>query len=247
MEKDFKILIIEDDKYIVNFLSLSLKTNGYGFNYATNGAEGLSLFLTYGPSIVLLDLGLPDMDGIEVIRQIRSYSEIPILVISARGQEYEKIAALDVGADDYITKPFHMGELMARIRVAQRKLKKNPIFDCAQRFSQGDLMVDFEKRQVWVEKKEIHLTPIEYKLLQLLILHKGKVLTHNFIMREVWGYGENGDSRSIRVFMAGLRRKIENNRGEPRHILTEIGVGYRFADDNSVEGIYKSEEDIIEA
>lgn len=226
-----RILIIEDDKYIQDFISLSLKTNGYVFDKASTGIEGISLFNNNHPDIILLDLGLPDIDGIEVIKLIRENSEIPILVVSARGQESEKIAALDAGADDYISKPFNMGELMARIRVVQRKLKREIHGDNVCIFNLDYLTVDYEKRQVLIDNKEIHLTPIEYKLLLLLIANKGKVLTHNYILKEVWGYGETGDSRTIRVFMANLRRKIEKDKSHPRFIFTEVGIGYRFADE----------------
>ena len=231
MDNLSRILIIEDDKYIQNFISLSLKTNGYNFDKASTGMEGLSLFYNNNPDIVLLDLGLPDIDGIEVIKLIREVSDIPILVVSARGQENEKISALDAGADDYITKPFHMGELMARIRVVQRKLKRSLLPDNIQAFQLDYLTIDYERRLVLIDNEEIHLTPIEYRLLLLLVANKGKVLTHNFILKEVWGYGETGDSKSIRVFMANLRRKIEKDKSSPRFILTEVGIGYRFADE----------------
>lgn len=231
MDNISRILIVEDDKYIQNFISLSLKTNGYNFDKASTGMEGLSLFYNNNPDIVLLDLGLPDIDGIEVIKLIREVSDIPILVVSARGQENEKISALDAGADDYITKPFHMGELMARIRVVQRKLKRSLLPDNIQVFQLDYLTIDYERRLVLVDNEEIHLTPIEYRLLLLLVANKGKVLTHNFILKEVWGYGETGDSKSIRVFMANLRRKIEKDKSSPRFILTEVGIGYRFADE----------------
>jgi len=231
MEKNFKILIIEDDKYILNFISLSLRTNRYPFETANTGMEGISLFYSNHPDIVLLDLGLPDMDGIDIIKFIRMTSEIPILVVSARGEESEKISALDEGADDYITKPFHMGELMARIRVVERKLKKAVHPDSDELFKFDCLTIDFEKRLVFIDMIEVHLTPIEYKLLTLLVRNKGKVLTHNYILKEVWGYAETGDSTSIRVFMANLRRKIEKDKGKPRFILTEVGIGYRFSNE----------------
>lgn len=231
MDENLKILIIEDDKYILNFISLSLRTSGYSFETANSGIEGMTLFYSNHPDIVLLDLGLPDIDGIDIIKSIRLISDIPILVVSARGQESEKISALDEGADDYITKPFHMGELMARIRVVQRKLKKALQPDNNTVFQLDYLTVDYERRIVLVDNNEVHLTPIEYKLLLLLIANKGKVLTHNYILKEIWGYGETGDSKSIRVFMANLRRKIEKDKASPRFILTEVGVGYRFTDE----------------
>lgn len=231
MEDSSRILIIEDDKYILNFLSLSLKASGYTFETANTGIGGMSLFYSNHPDIVLLDLGLPDIDGIDIIKSIRMVSDVPILVVSARGHESEKISALDEGADDYITKPFHMGELMARIRVVQRKLKRAIQPESTKMFQMDYLTIDYEKRIVLVDNNEVHLTPIEYKLLLLLVANKGKVLTHNYILKEVWGYGETGDSKSIRVFMANLRRKIEKDKASPRFILTEVGIGYRFADE----------------
>lgn len=230
MDSNLNILIIEDDKYIQNFIALSLKTNGYQFMIASTGLEGMSLFYSHHPDIILLDLGLPDIDGIEVIENIRLVSECPIIVVSARGQEQEKIGALDAGAEDYVTKPFHMGELMARIRVIERKMKRQMQPACEMTFKCDYLTIDYEKRRVYVDENEVHLTPIEYKILRLLVANKGKVLTHNYILKEVWGYGESGDSKSIRVFMANLRRKIEKNTAKPRFILTEVGVGYRFAE-----------------
>ena len=232
MKNNLKILIIEDDKYILNFISMSLKASEYNFVTAGTAEDGILLFHSHNPDMVLLDLGLPDIDGIEVIKEIRKESECPIIIVSARGEEKEKILALDLGADDYVTKPFHMGELLARIRVVERKLRRektdsdnNQLFEC------DYLKIDYEKRRVLVKEKEVHLTPIEYKLLILMVANKGKVLTHNYILKEIWGYSETGDSKSIRVFMASLRRKIELNTAKPRFILTEVGIGYRFADE----------------
>lgn len=222
------ILIIEDDKYISHFIDLSLKKDGYEVLVAESADEGMFLFSSYHPDIVLLDLGLPDRDGIELLRELRGFSDVPVLIVSARGQEKEKIAALDLGANDYITKPFHMGELMARIRVAERSIRKTGTETGETNFSCDWLKVDYEKRMVYVDGNEIHLTPTEYKTLLLLIANKGKVLTHNYIIRQIWGY-EGGDSKSVRVFMANLRRKLEKDTAHPRFILTEVGVGYRFA------------------
>lgn len=223
------ILIIEDDKYISHFIDLSLSKEGYRVVIAETGDEGMFLFSSYHPSIVLLDLGLPDRDGVDILRELRTFTDVPILVVSARGQETEKIAALDLGANDYVTKPFHMGELMARIRVAERAAAKTSAGAAEARFVCDWLTVDYEKRRVLVDDKEIHLTPIEYKTLLLLIANRGKVLTHNYIIRQIWGY-EGGDSKSVRVFMASLRRKLEKDSAHPRFILTEVGVGYRFSD-----------------
>jgi len=223
-----KILVIEDDEIISKFLSVALKTNNYDYIKAENGVEGISLFMTNNPDLILLDLGLPDIDGMEVLSQIRSQSDIPIIIISARGREKEKVNALDMGADDYLTKPFNIGELLARIRVAFRKALpsiKNNIFEIR------NLKMDFEKRKIFIDDEEIHLTPIEYKLLSLLVENRGKVLTHSFIQKKIWGYEAIDDFQSLRVFMASIRRKIENDTNNPQYILTEIGVGYRLIDE----------------
>lgn len=224
-----KVLIIEDDISIIRFLSLSLETNGYKVIKAENGIEGISLFMTDNPDLILLDLGLPDIDGSEVLSQIRTQSDVPILVVSARGQEKEKVEALDLGADDYITKPFHINELLARVRVALRK--KATKITKEKQFVLDGLRIDFEKYLVFVDEREIHLTPIEFKLLVLLVENAGKVLTHSFIIRNIWGYHTCDDSQSLRVFMANIRRKIEKDSSHPRYILTEVGVGYRFVDE----------------
>lgn len=231
MKDDFNALVIEDDRHISNFIAVSLKRDGYKVTVADSADAGLFLFSSNRPDLVLLDLGLPDRDGLEVIREIRGIADTPIIVVSARGLEREKIEALDLGADDYITKPFFMGELLARIRVIRRRLEQQLVPASAAAFHCDYLAVDYEKRRVLVDESEVHLTPLEYKLLLLMILNKGKVLTHNHIAKEVWGYGETGDTKNIRVFVANLRRKIEKNIAKPRFILTEIGVGYRFADE----------------
>lgn len=223
------ILVIEDDKYISHFIDISLSKEDYNVLIAGTADEGMFLLSSHRPDIVLLDLGLPDRDGVDLLRELRAFSDVPVLIVSARGQETEKIAALDLGANDYITKPFHMGELMARIRVAERSLHKLQAGTGDTTFSCDWLKVDYEKRKVFVEDSEIHMTQTEYKTLLLLIANKGKVLTHNYIIRQIWGY-EGGDSKSVRVFMANLRRKLEKDTTHPRFILTEVGVGYRFAD-----------------
>ncbi len=231
MNNNRTILVIEDDKYISHFIDISLTKEGYHVLTAETAAEGMFLFSSYRPAIVLLDLGLPDKDGVDLLRELRAFSDAPVLVVSARGQEKEKIAALDMGANDYITKPFHMGELTARIRVAERSLQKAGGNNAGETtFTCDWLTVDYEKRKVLVDGREIHLTPTEYKILLLLIANKGKVLTHNYIIRQIWGY-EGGDSKSVRVFMASLRRKLEKDTVHPRFLLTEVGVGYRFADE----------------
>lgn len=227
MEDRKTILIVEDDKYIIHFLSISLKEEDYGLWTAKTVKEAVSLFYANRPDLVILDLGLPDGDGMEVIESIREIADTPVIVVSARQNEEEKIRALDAGADDYVTKPFYMGELQARIRAALRK-KENYTPDKSSCFEQGDLAVDFEKRQVTVAGEEIHLTPIEYRILTLLIANRGKVLTHNYILKEIWGYAEGVEAGTLRVFVATLRRKIEKNPSQPQHIVTEVGVGYRF-------------------
>ena len=227
MEDRKTILIVEDDKYIIHFLSISLKEENYSLWVAKTVKEAVSLFYANRPDLVILDLGLPDGDGMEVIESIREAADTPVIVVSARQDEDEKIRALDAGADDYVTKPFYMGELQARIRAALRK-RENYAQDKPSCFEQGDLSVDFEKRQVKVGGEEIHLTPIEYRILTLLIANRGKVLTHNYILKEIWGYAEGVEAGTLRVFMATLRRKIEKNPSQPQHIVTEVGVGYRF-------------------
>lgn len=226
---DKKILIIEDEKVIQNFLSLSLKSKKYEPIIAENGLLGISLFMSHNPDLILLDLGLPDIDGTEVLKQIRSSSDIPIIIISARGQEKEKVYALDLGADDYITKPFNIEELFARIRVALRRYKPQDMR--TNDFKLAGLLVNFEKRKVYVNDEEIHLTPIEYKMLVLLIQNQGKVLTHRFIQQEIWGSPTTDDYQSLRVFMSNIRRKIEEDTSEPRFIKTEVGVGYRLVEE----------------
>jgi two-component system KDP operon response regulator KdpE len=224
-----KILIIEDDKSILNLLRISLNASGYACEIAENGIAGISLSLSNNPDIILLDLGLPDLDGSEVLRQIRLQSVVPVIIISAREQEREKVAALDLGADDYITKPFNIPELLARIRVALRHARQNDEQKAG--FEVGELKIDFERRKVTMENDTIHLTPIEYRILVVLAEHPGKVLTHQHIQKAVWGYETNDSYQSLRVFMANIRRKIEPEVSNPRYIRTEIGIGYRLIDE----------------
>ena len=227
MDEKKTILIVEDDKYIIHFLSVSFREENYGFQVAKSVKEAVSLFYANRPDVVILDLGLPDGDGMEVIERIREIADTPVIVVSARQEEDEKIRALDAGADDYVTKPFYMGELLARIRAALRKTEKHSR-EKETRFEDGDLCVDYGKRRVEVDGGEVHLTPIEYKILLLLIANRGKVLTHHYILKEIWGYAEGVESGTLRVFMATLRRKIEKTPSDPQHIITEVGVGYRF-------------------
>ena len=222
------ILIVEDDKTIQNFLKVTLKTQNYNYIIAETGLSGLSLFYANRPDLVLLDLGLPDIEGIEVLKQIRQNSSIPIIVVSARTSETEKVMALDYGSDDYVTKPFNAAELLARIRAALRHSLKEKVSEPIIELEY--LKVDFERRNVCVKDQEIHLTPIEYKMLVLLITNRGKVLTHHFIQENVWGYETTDDYQSLRVFMANIRRKIEIDSSSPHFIITEVGVGYRFVE-----------------
>ena len=223
------MLIIEDEKNIGNYIETILISNGYKALKALNGMSGLSMCTSHHPDLILLDLGLPDIDGMEVLKRIRSFSNVPIIVISARTQEREKIEALDAGADDYITKPFGSGELLARIRTAMRHSSQatNPqqqaqVYDC------DGLTIDFDKRLVTLDGADIHLTQIEYKLVSLLAKNAGKVLTYDFILKEIWGPYADTDNQILRVNMANIRRKIERNPAEPHYIYTEIGVGYRM-------------------
>jgi len=222
------ILIIEDDRSIRNFLKLALKTNNYNTVESFTGLSGISLFMSHNPDLILLDLGLPDIDGMDVLTQIRQTSAVPIVIVSARGQEQEKVAALDAGADDYVTKPFGINELLARIRAALRKQKPAA---ATHEFVLDSMRIDFDKHKVCIGGKELHLTPIEYKILLLLTENAGKVLTHKFIQENIWGYGSSDDYQSLRVYMANIRKKIESDTACPRFIMTEIGVGYRFADE----------------
>ena len=189
---------------------------------------GLSCFYANHPDLILLDLGLPDVDGMEVLKQIRQDAETPVIVVSARGMEQEKVGALDAGADDYVVKPFSAAELLARIRVALRHRSSLPKQETS--FSLDYFTIDFDKRRVYVHDQEVHLTPIEYKMVTLLVSNAGKVLTHRYIQQQVWGYETQDEYQSLRVFMANIRRKIEDNTAKPRFIQTEVGIGYRFVD-----------------
>ena len=222
------ILVIDDEPQIHRFLGPALEAAGYAALRAETAREGLRLATSRGPACVLLDLGLPDMDGEAIIRRIRSWSAMPILVISARSDDRDKIAALDAGADDYITKPFSVDELLARIRTTLRRLSVLSPAPDAQEFVNGDLRIDYAAHCVYFAGQELHLTPLEYKLLCLLAKNVGKVLTHQYILKEVWGSNLSGDVASLRVFMVTLRKKLEG-RGEPgSYIQTHVGIGYRL-------------------
>jgi two-component system KDP operon response regulator KdpE len=224
-----KILLIEDEREIRRFLRISLENGGFRLLESAAGKEGLLQAATAQPDLVILDLGLPDIDGMEVIRQVREWSQLPIIVLSARGQEHQKVQALDAGADDYLTKPFSVGELVARIRVALRHAAQGAGEAGEPVFAVDNLRVDLVRRQVRVGEEEIHLTPIEYRLLTTMIQHAGKVLTHRQLLKEVWGPDSVFETHYLRVYMAQLRRKLEADPARPRFLLTEPGVGYRLA------------------
>jgi two-component system KDP operon response regulator KdpE len=224
------VLVIEDEQPIRRFLRASLTGEGYRLAEAETGGQGLRLAAAQPPDLVILDLGLPDVDGQEVLRQLRDWLTAPIIVLSARHQEAQKVAALDHGADDYLTKPFSTGELLARIRVALRHAARLAGDAQPSVFTCGELRIDLAARRVFVSEKEVHLTPLEYRLLTTLAHHAGKVLTHRFLLKEVWGPQQLDEVHYLRVFMASLRRKIEADSTRPRYLLTEQGVGYRLAD-----------------
>ena len=222
------LLIVEDDAQMRKFLRASLSSHGYRLVEAIDGNEGLSQAASYNPDLILLDLGLPDIDGLQVTQRLREWASAPIIVISARGQEDDKIKALDAGADDYLTKPFGTGELLARIRVALRHAarvgqeRQEPVLTV------GDLSIDLDKRTVHVAGAEVHLTPIEYKLLATLLKNAGKVLTHRQLLSEVWGPGYANNTQYLRVYMVQLRHKLEADAARPRYLVTEPGIGYRL-------------------
>jgi two-component system, OmpR family, KDP operon response regulator KdpE len=223
------VVLIEDESQIRRFLRASLTSQGYRLFEAATGQEGLVEAATRQPDLVILDLGLPDMDGLEVIRQLREWSAVPIIVLSARGQERDKISALDAGADDYVGKPFGVGELLARMRAALRHATGGPGDPGESAFFVGELHVDLVRRQVTVAGSPVHLTPIEYRLLITLIRHAGKMLTHQHLLKEVWGPNQTEQAHYLRVYVAQLRRKLEADPTRPRYVLTEPGVGYRLA------------------
>ena len=223
-----QILVVEDDLPVRNLIATTLKTHDYKYIVAENGEQAIRQASTYNPDIVLLDLGLPDIDGVEVIRKIRTWSNMPIIVISARCEDSDKIEALDNGANDYLTKPFSVEELLARVRVTQRLLALWQTDTNDSVFINGKLKVDFSAGCAYLGEEELHLTPIEYKLLCLMAKNVGKVLTHTYITQKIWGRSWENDVASLRVFMATLRRKLESEPDSPQYIQTHIGVGYRM-------------------
>jgi two-component system, OmpR family, KDP operon response regulator KdpE len=227
MSQEATILLIEDEPEIRRFLRTTLPAHGFRLYEATTGRNGLIEARARNPDLILLDLGLPDIEGSEVIRRVRGWTVTPIIVLSARDQEQVKVAALDLGADDYVTKPFGVNELLARMRAALRHAVQSA--DASESvFVLGDLKIDLGRRQVFVSGKEVHLTPIEYKLLTTLIRYAGKVLTHRQLLKEVWGPLHVEEGHYLRVYMRQLRNKLEKNPAHPRYLVTELGVGYRL-------------------
>ena len=222
------VVLIEDEPQIRKFLRATLEGQGYRLFEATSGADGVVEVGSRQPDVVIVDLGLPDMDGLDVIRRMREWTDVPVIVLSARGQEQDKIAALDAGADDYLTKPFSVGELLARIRVALRHRSADG--EPPATFEAGALKVDLARRTVTVADEEVHLTPTEYKLLAVLVKHAGKVLTHRQLLLEVWGSHNATQTQALRVYVTQLRHKIEQDPARPRLLITEPGVGYRLKD-----------------
>ncbi len=222
------VVVVEDEPQIRRFLRAALAGQGYRVFEAGTGEDGLIEAASRQPDIVIVDLGLPDIDGCQVITRLREWSAVPIIVLSARGQEPDKVAALDAGADDYLSKPFGVGELLARMRVALRHGARVDEASVESTLTVGDLQIDLGRRRVLVQGTEVHLTPIEYRLLAALVRHAGKVITQRQLLREVWGPNAEDQSHYLRVYMAHLRRKLEKDPAQPRYLLTEAGVGYRL-------------------
>lgn len=223
------VLVVEDDNSIRDLIGTTLKSHNYKYLMAPDGKTAILEASTHNPDVIFLDLGLPDMDGVDIIRKVRSWSNMPIIVISARADDDDKLAALDAGADDYLTKPFSIVELLARLRVVERHLSLQPQSAVSESvFVNGPLKVDYAAGCVTLNGDELHLTPIEFKLLTLLSKNVGRVLTHNYITQQIWGSNMDNDIASLRVFMATLRKKLENKKGSPQFIQTHIGVGYRM-------------------
>lgn len=236
MAQKVSVLIIEDEKSICEFVAKTLQSHDYKTTAVHTGKDGLAQLTSSLPDIVLLDLGLPDMDGMDIIKKTREWTSVPIIVISARTQEKEKVLALDNGADDYITKPFGTYELLARMRTAIRhnnRITDDPV-NANRPYSAGGLKIDFEKRIVSVDGNDVHLTRVEYKIVSLLAKNSGKVMTYDSIINQVWGPYADDNNRILRVNMANIRRKLEVNPGEPKYIFTELGIGYRMLEDESL-------------
>lgn len=231
METKPLLLIVEDEKHIRTFLRISLSSQGYRTIEADNAVQALTMSRSHVPDLIVLDLGLPDRDGLDVLREVRVWSNVPILILSAHDQEKDKVTALDLGADDYLTKPFGVDELFARVRVSLRHAARFAPEDEGGVFRCAELEVDLRRREVRRGSTEIHLTPIEYRILSILVENAGRVVTHRHLLQEVWGPESQEQNQYLRVFMAALRRKIEADPSRPRYLVTEVGVGYRLADE----------------
>ena len=226
------ILLVEDDKNVAGFIKTILTANQYQVEHARTGTEAKQMANSLRPNLIILDLGLPDMDGIDVLISLRTWTQTPVIVVSARSSQQDKVRALDLGADDYVTKPFGTGELLARVRTALRHARnaEGRALDTPAQFRSGDLLLDFDKRRVMLEGKDVHLTQTEYNIVTLLARNAGKVLTYDSIIRSIWGPNSGTDNQILRVNMANIRRKMEKNPGEPKYIFTEMGVGYRMVE-----------------
>ena len=228
-----KVLVVEDEKGIAHFISTILSSNGYEPLQASTGSEAMTMISSHCPDLVILDLGLPDMDGLNILRSLREWSSLPVVVVSARSHEHDKVEALDLGADDYLTKPFGTAELLARVRTAIRHTRTTSDNDeIAQRgtYTVGELTIDYNKHQVLVRGENVHLTLSEFRIVALLGKYAGKVLSYDYIIKELWGPRAGGNNQILRVNMANIRRKIEKNPAEPEYLFTEVGVGYRLAE-----------------
>ena len=231
-----KVLIVEDEQNISNFISTVLTANDFDVLVARTGAEAVSMITSHCPDLIILDLGLPDMDGMNILKEVRSWSSLPIIVVSARTNEHDKVMALDLGADDYIEKPFGTSELLARIRTAIRHTRTtggNPLIAKENKFRAQGLLIDYDKYRVYVDGRDANLTQNEFKLVALLGRYAGRVLTYDYLIREIWGPNKAYDNQILRVNMANIRRKIEKNPAEPQYIFTEVGVGYRMIEGDS--------------
>jgi two-component system KDP operon response regulator KdpE len=224
------VLVVEDDPPMRKFLRTGLKAQGFRIWDVETGQRGIAEMQLQKPDLIILDLGLPDMDGIDLVRQVRAWSQTPIIILSARSQETQKVEALDAGADDYLTKPFSFGELLARMRVALRHRNQSTLLDPTMSFTNGRLVIDLQRRLVTVNQEEVHLTPIQYRLLTALVRHAGKVMTHRQLMKEVWGPSYSESAHYLRIYISQLRQKLEPDPAKPSLLLTESGVGYRLVD-----------------
>jgi two-component system KDP operon response regulator KdpE len=245
LDRDDVVLLIEDEPGIRRFLRKTLPQYGYLLLEAATGGDGLAQAASRAPDLILLDLGLPDYDGLDLIRELREWATLPIIVLSARDQEQSKVDALDSGADDYLTKPFGTKELLARMRVALRMQDRVIREESEAVFETGDLKIDFGKRMVFVSNKEVHLSPIEYHLLTLLVRSAGKVITHRKLLKEVWGSSYEGEAHYLRVYMRYLRNKLETNPANPRYLITEMGIGYRLRPAAETEEAPQIEKSLI--